>query len=445
MLKINETYKKLALSLPKSIINGESRLIVGFSGGPDSRFLVDFLRSVINNPKENLIVAHINYGLRSEESYSDEILVSKICKEEKLLLEKFNNPINPRSNGIQEKARKIRLNIFCELSKKYKTPYIFLGHNFNDHAETILFNIIRGTGYKGLEGIKSYKKIIIKEHTLFLMRPLIELTKNTIKKLCDENNLKYNIDSSNKKNKYSRNKIRNKIIPEIEKINPNFLKSINSLSEIINDKNNKKKIKFGNLKDLNIIEGIEILSKKFLQIMPHTFLSKTHYEMFEKILLEKSYSENLPKNIRLFRKGENLIFEDSSKKNKTKKINKKINIPGTTIINNRGKIFTKLINIPTDLDNSDKNKIYINKKFISEDIRITSRNEGDKINSLPNIYTRVKKVLSNHKEVDNKQNILVLRSNSEILWLIGIKQSISSYVEKKDSEVLEIRFLENPI
>ena len=241
MLKINETYKKLALTLPKSIINGESRVIIGFSGGPDSRFLLDFLRSVINNSKENLIVAHINYGLRSEESYSDEKLVSKICKEEKLLLEKFNNPINPRSKGIQEKARKIRLNIFCELSKKYNTPYIFLGHNFNDHAETIFFNIIRGSGYKGLEGIKSYKKIIIKEHTLFLMRPLIELTKNTIKNLCDENNLKYNIDSSNKKNKYSRNKIRNKIIPEIEKINPNFLKSINSLSEIINDKNNKKK------------------------------------------------------------------------------------------------------------------------------------------------------------------------------------------------------------
>ena len=106
MLKINETYKKLALSLPKSIINGESRLIVGFSGGPDSRFLVDFLRSVINNPKENLIVAHINYGLRSEESYSDEILVSKICKEEKLLLEKFNNPINQEVTEFKKKQEK---------------------------------------------------------------------------------------------------------------------------------------------------------------------------------------------------------------------------------------------------------------------------------------------------------------------------------------------------
>ena len=118
MLKINETYKKLALSIPKTIINGESRIIVGFSGGPDSRFLLDFLKSVISNPKENLIVAHINYGLRSEESYSDEKLVSKICKDEKLSLEKFNNPINPRSKGIQEKAREIRLNIFYELSKK---------------------------------------------------------------------------------------------------------------------------------------------------------------------------------------------------------------------------------------------------------------------------------------------------------------------------------------
>jgi len=445
MLKINEIYKKLASSLPKLIINGESKVIVGFSGGPDSRFLLDFLRSTIARPKENLIVAHINYALRSEESFSDENLVSKVCKEEKLLLEKFNNPINPRSNGIKEKARKIRLNIFRELSQKYKTPYIFLGHNLNDHAETIFFNIIRGTGYKGLEGIKSYKKIIFKDHTLYLMRPLIELKKNTIRTMCDENNLIYNIDSSNKKNKYSRNKIRNKIIPEIEKINPNFLKSIKSLSEIVTDKNNKKKIKFGDLKDLYLEDGIEILSNKFLELMPNTFLSKNHYKMFEKILLEKSYSENLPKKIRLYRKGENIIFEDSAKKNKIKEINKKINIPGTTTINNSLKIITKLINTPIDLKNLDKNKIYINKKFLSEDLRITSRKEGDKINSLPNIYTRVKKVLSNNKEVDNKQKILILRSSKEIIWVVGIKQSICSYVEKTDSEVLEISFLENSI
>ena len=62
----------------------------------------------------------------------------------------------------------------------------------------------------------------------------------------------------------------------------------------------------------------------------------------------------------------------------------------------------------------------------------------------PNLSSSIVDV-SNYKEVDNKQNILVLRSNSEVLWLVGIKQSISSYVEKKDTKVLEIRFLENPI
>ncbi|MBL06366.1 MAG: tRNA lysidine(34) synthetase TilS [Chloroflexi bacterium] len=445
MLKINDIYKKLELSLPQSIINGESRVIVGFSGGPDSRLLLDFLNSSIRNPKDNIIVAHINYLLRSEESYSDENLVSEVCKNENLILEKFNNPINPRSKGVQEKAREIRLSIFGELSKKYKTPYIFLGHNFNDHTETIFFNIIRGTGFKGLQGIKSQKRIVVDKHPMYLMRPLIELSKNKIKIICDKKNLKYNIDSSNNKNKYSRNKLRNKIIPEIEKINPNFLKSINSLSEIMNDKNNKKKIKFSNLKNLSLEDGIKILSNKYLEYMPNTFLGKIHYEMFEKILLEKSYSENLPKKIRLLRKGENIFFEDYSKKNKIKKINKKINIPGITNIPDTGKIFTKLINNPFDLDNSDNNKIYINKKFLFEDLRITSRYEGDRINSMPNIYTRVKKVLSNEKKIENKQKILVLRSKEEVLWLVGIKQSISSYVKKNDSKVLEVSFLENPI
>ena len=114
MLKINETYKKLALTLPKSIINGESRVIVGFSGGPDSRFLLDFLRSVINNPKENLIVAHINYGLRSEESYSDETLVSKICKDEKLLLENLSKGLGNSLSPLTVKpSPSIAIGMYC--------------------------------------------------------------------------------------------------------------------------------------------------------------------------------------------------------------------------------------------------------------------------------------------------------------------------------------------
>mgnify|MGYP001463407771 CR=1 FL=1 len=161
--------------------------------------------------------------------------------------------------------------------------------------------------------------------------------------------------------------------------------------------------------------------------------------MEEDIFLKKM------KGVTPLKKDNEFVKNKISKKNKIKKINKKINIPGTTNIPDTGKIFTKLINNPFDLDNSDNNKIYINKKFLFEDLRITSRYEGDRINSMPNIYTRVKKVLSNEKKIENKQKILVLRSKEEVLWLVGIKQSISSYVKKNDSKVLEVSFLENPI
>ena len=158
MLKINDIYKNLRTNIPKNILSGNSKIIVGFSGGPDSRLLIDFLCRSIQNPEKNIIATHVNYKLREKDSQKDEDLVTDICKKENIKLEKFIHPLKNETKGIQEKARIIRLNIFNELSIKYKTNKIFLGHNYNDHIETIFLNIIRGTGLKGLEGIKSNKK-----------------------------------------------------------------------------------------------------------------------------------------------------------------------------------------------------------------------------------------------------------------------------------------------
>ncbi len=445
MLKINEIYKKLRLDLPDNILRGESKVILGFSGGPDSRLLLDFLSNSIKNPKNNLIVAHVNYKLRENESDKDENLVTNICKNENLLLEKHVHILDKNSKGIQEKARKIRLDFFRDLSIKYRTNKIFLGHNYNDHVETIMLNIIRGSGLNGLEGIKIKNRIRIEENTLEIFRPLIKIKKPLIEEICNKKNLEFVIDSSNKKNDYSRNKLRNQIIPEIEKINPKFLDSVNSLSNLIKKRKSKKKIKFGKYKGIEISEGIKLLSYEYSKLRINSFLGRTHYEMFENILLGNSLSQNLPENIRLFRNDDNLVFEDLSEKKIKLELNKKISIPGKTILSQDFQIITRVINKPQNIKQTNKNLIYINEKYYDQNLYIRIRNNGDRINSISNIYTRVKKVLSNYKNIKDKKNALILESNNEILWIVGIKQSISSYVEKNNKKVLEIKLLENPI
>jgi len=445
MLKINDIYQNLISELPNKIFEGKSKVIVGFSGGPDSRLLLDFLIASITNPHENIVTTHINYKLRGKESDNDEKLVTNICKKENIKLEKFTCPISNKSKSIQEKAREIRLKIFNDLSLKYKTNIIFLGHNFNDHAETILLNIIRGSGLKGLEGINYQKKIYYENNLLSIYRPLLKLNKSFISDLCKNLKLEFVIDSSNKKNSYSRNLLRNKIIPDIEKINPKFLESVHSLSKVAKKRNNKKKIKFGKYKNFTINTGIEILSQKYEKYKSNTFLNRNHYQMFENMLLGKSFSENLPENIKLFRKGDDLIFEDLSENKKQIKLNKKILIPGKTILIEDLQIITRLVNIPKNIIQKNKNLIYINEKYYNQNLFIRIRNQGDKINSIPNTYTRVKKILSNNKNLEDKKNVFILESKGEILWIVGIKQSISSYVKKNNEKALEIKFLKNPV
>lgn len=445
MLKINDVYKNLISEIPQKILEGKTKVILGFSGGPDSRLLLDFLTKSIKDPNKNIIAVHINYKLRGRESDNDEKLVTKICKDESIKLEKFICPIDSKLNSIQEKARDIRIKIFKDLSLKYKTKNIFLGHNFNDHIETILLNIIRGSGMKGLEGINKHKSINFEKTSLSIYRPLIGLKKIFILALCERQKLEFVIDSSNKKNCYSRNTLRNKIIPEIEQINPKFLESVNSLSKVIKKRNNKKKIRFGKYKNLAINRGLEILNEEYKNYRPDNFLGSNHYQMFENILLEKSFSENLPGKMRIFRKDDDLLFEDLLENKKKFYLNKKVLIPGKTMLIEDLQITTRLIKKPKNVKQKNKNLIYINENYYNEKLIIRMRKEGDKIHSMPNTYTRVKKILSNNKNIQDKKNIFILESKKEILWVLGIKQSISSYVEKNNQKALEIKFLKNPI
>lgn len=230
--KILETIQKYNL-----IQNGD-KIVIGLSGGPDSISLINVLDEIKNDEalclKFDIIVAHINHNIR-EEAKSDEDFVVKYCKEKNIEIYVLSVDVTKiakeEKKGTEETARKIRYDFFEEVLNKTKSNKIATAHTANDNAETVIMNMIRGSGSSGLKGIRP-----IRENKF--IRPLIETTREEIEKYCDECKLNPRIDKTNFENDYTRNKIRNILIPLIkEEFNPNIITTINRLSDIINEEN----------------------------------------------------------------------------------------------------------------------------------------------------------------------------------------------------------------
>ena len=226
--KVKETIKKYNL-----IENGD-RLVLGVSGGPDSITMLDILSKLKNSGEFNfeIVVAHINHKIRSE-STDDEQYVENYCKKNgiKFYLQRIdvNEYANNNKMGTEEAGRKIRYEFFDEVMKVTNSNKIAIAHNKNDKIETIIMNIFRGTGLLGLKGIEP------KRNDKYI-RPLIECERKEIEEYCEKNSLNPRIDKTNLCNDYTRNKVRNVVLPYIEKeFNPNFLETMNRLSEVVGD------------------------------------------------------------------------------------------------------------------------------------------------------------------------------------------------------------------
>ena len=212
----------------KLIENGD-RVIVGVSGGPDSISLLNVLNKFQKDKIINfeIIVAHINHQIR-EEADSDEEYVKEYC--EKNQIKCYTKRIdvikyaNNNKMGLEEAGRKIRYDFFDEILKKENANKIAIAHNKNDKAETIIMNIIRGSGISGLRGIEP-----IREGKY--IRPIIDCERYEIEKYAEDNKLNPRIDKTNFENDCTRNKIRNIVLPYVKKeFNSNIIETLNRLS-----------------------------------------------------------------------------------------------------------------------------------------------------------------------------------------------------------------------
>lgn len=200
--------------------------VLGYSGGADSSAILHYLK----NRCAHLVAVHVNHMIRGSEADRDEELCKRTCSEYGVELLCFHVDIptlaKERKQGLEQTAREERYRIFNEvLSSHPECSCIVTAHNSNDNAETVIFNLARGSGSVGLSGIKPVQGKIV--------RPLIYSSREEILRYCLDNNIEYVTDSTNFDTAYTRNKIRHRVLPELLEINPGFLDACHRLGEIL--------------------------------------------------------------------------------------------------------------------------------------------------------------------------------------------------------------------
>lgn len=208
------------------LVTAGAHIVTALSGGADSVCLLLVLNALAGDMGFTLSAMHINHSLRGAESDGDEEFCRELCEAVKVPFSSVRVDVMSlvRETGMstEEAARKLRYDALSENAEKFDGAFIATAHNMCDNAETVLFNIARGTGIKGICGIPYKRGSVI--------RPLLDVSRRDIEGYLKEKEQLYVTDSTNLTDDYSRNKIRHNVIPVLEEINPSFFESVSRLS-----------------------------------------------------------------------------------------------------------------------------------------------------------------------------------------------------------------------
>ena len=415
----------------EKIIENNDKIIVGFSSGPDSVFLLQVLLATQKYLNFEIILVHINHLLRGKNADIDEEFCRDIGK--RLGISTYIKRVDIQelakemSLGLEEVGRYVRYDFFSEILKKVSGNKIAIAHNLDDQIENFLFRLVRGTSLEGLEGIPPRDNII---------RPINEVYKNDILEYLNKNNIEYRIDETNFENEFTRNSIRLDLIPLIEKkYNNNFKDKIFNLINEIKEVNSILKINLN--KYLFIDKNIKILDIDLISLENEYIQRKIINEYFKINKLEAS-REKILNVIKVMKSlgnkelnlGNGYILKKSYKNlwiEKEKQVNlEDINrivmkqIPFKVLIN--GYIIEAIEGVKS-LGNNE----FLTNLNVGQTIEIRTRKDGDRIKPLGmNSYKKVKDIFINEKiPKDIRGKVPLIVKDNEIVWIAGIKKSES--------------------
>ncbi|GAW92227.1 tRNA lysidine(34) synthetase TilS [Calderihabitans maritimus] len=219
--------------LKYQLIHPHDHIVVGVSGGPDSMALLHVLLLLQREYRLKLYAAHLNHMFRGEEAKEDARFVETIGKKwgVPVWVEEYDVPSLVASSGMsaQEAARQVRYEFLYNVAARVNARIIAVGHHADDQAETVLMNLLRGGGLEGLSGMSPKRGKII--------RPLFEVSRREIEQYCQEHNIPFRQDPSNKKTIYLRNKIRLQLIPLLKEFNPQITQALFRMADVLREEN----------------------------------------------------------------------------------------------------------------------------------------------------------------------------------------------------------------
>jgi tRNA(Ile)-lysidine synthase len=405
------------------LIKPGEKILLAVSGGIDSMVMTHlFLKSGYEAG-----IAHCNFSLRSIESDMDEDMVRQYALSRNIPFHTitFKTKSYAKKNGlsVQMAARELRYEWFEEIRKNYGYDKIAIAHNLNDNIETVIINLIRGTGITGLSGIKSASNNII--------RPLLFATRQDIIRYCNRHRIIYREDKSNADTKYIRNKIRHLVIPVLKEINPSIEITLNEtaerftgINEIVTTYISKLRGRISEQKADHITFNISLL-KTYLHNKAVLFelfkpfgIGSVQLNDLLKVIEGKTGGHIFTGTHRIIKNRKEIIVTDDKNPGDVsyniRNIREFVMVPG--IESARYVNITESFEIP-----SDPFIACVDSEKISFPFIVRSWKAGDHFYPLG---MRHKKKLSDYfinskYSILDKENRLILESDGKIVWIIG--------------------------
>lgn len=457
------TQKVYDFCLGQGLLAPGMKVIVGISGGADSVCLLKMLNEMKEALDLELICVHIEHGIRGEESRADRDFVKDLCLKMGIKLKIYEEDVpgiaRDKSMTLEEAGRYVRYEAFRTELEGEGADAIAVAHHKGDQAETVLFNMIRGSGLKGISGMAPKNGKII--------RPLLTLTRDEIEGYLRDAGQDYRIDSTNNDEGYTRNAIRNRIIPELEKTVSGALDHIVQASDeareaddYIRDKAapvyKRSVSRKGGLYRVEIEELTQeppIIQRYVLRSLltdlytSHKDLEALHVQSLADLCHKQSgRCLSLPKGMEARREGQCLLIGAALDLDPEEdEINIPLDTDGETLIPGRGVFRAQIADREegADIPDSLYTKWFDYDKIVSG-VRVRTRMAGDHLTIGPDEKRKkLKNYLIDEKvPASDRDHMLVLADGSHIIWVVGMRISQHYKIDKETTRVLKIDYKE---
>jgi tRNA(Ile)-lysidine synthase len=416
-----EDFKRFTIE--KSLVKPGDKILLTVSGGIDSMVMT----WIFHHLHYNIAIAHCNFSLRGLESDKDEELVHHFATEHNIPFYciKFETKVFAKKNGlsVQMAARELRYKWFEEIRNEYGYDSIAVAHNLNDNIETLLINLARGTGLAGMAGMKPVNNRII--------RPLLFATRRNIIEFRDQHNIEFREDKSNADTKYIRNKIRHQIIPLLKDINPSIETTLNETAERFSGFNEIVSEYISGIRDSMVQQKDQLITYNISALKNYLHNKVILFELFRpygitsallsdliKIIEGKTGGQIITVTHRIIKNRKEIVVSDEEINNEISYTIENIRdfriFPGISSARN--------VRLTDNFEiNSDPHIACIDSEKVSFPFIIRKWKAGDHFYPLG---MNQKKKLSDYF-IDNKyskfdkENIFILESDGEIVWIIG--------------------------